>query len=89
MPTSSRLSKPAPPHNPLYAPGVCMCLDCCKVVLDNRCPTWTLCPDVEGNSLRCGDYKGHRGGHTTLVATCFLIAEERLRLDGRTTEGAQ
>ena len=82
---SSRISKPAPPHKRLFAPAVCMCVDCCKIVLDSRCPTWTIAPNAEGNSLQCGDVKGHRGAHTTFVSTTYIIAEERVRLDGRKT----
>jgi hypothetical protein len=65
--------KPAPPHNPLKAPAVCLCVECCKVVLTKRCPA----RDEQGR--RCGDYK-HRGKtHTMFVATVFQIAEERTR----------
>jgi hypothetical protein len=39
------------------------------------------CPVKIHNAYQCGNYKGHQGGHTLLVATVFDIAEERLRLD--------
>lgn len=71
--------KPAPPHNPLKAPGVCGCLDCCRQVLDLRCTATT-------NGHRCGDYK-HRGKtHTLLVCSTFSMAEARLA-DALTEEG--
>jgi hypothetical protein len=64
--------KPALGHNPLLGPAACLCVDCCRVVLDLRCP-WR---DDEG--YQCGDFKGHRGrAHSLLVATTFQIAEER------------
>lgn len=79
---SARLSKPARAHNPLFAPGVCMCVECCRIVLDARCDKWSYDPQMEGGSVRCGDYKGHKGDHSPLMlATAFLIAEERVRLD--------
>lgn len=72
-----RVSTPAPPHNRLYdgAPERCMCVECCRKVLDLRCP-------AVGKLGRCGSYKGHRGEHPLVVATTFVIAEERARLDG-------
>jgi hypothetical protein len=79
--SEARLSKPARAHNHLMAPGVCLCVECCRIVLDLRCDKWTTFPDAEGGSLRCGDYKGHRGHHTILVSTSFVIVEERVRLD--------
>jgi hypothetical protein len=70
-----RLYKPAPPHNSLMAPAVCMCIACCRIVLDLRCPA------ENEDGIRCGDYAGHRkaDGHTMIPATIFLMAEERLR----------
>lgn len=73
---SERISKPAPPHNPLLAPAMCGCVECSRKVLDLRC----LIVDSEGR--RCGDYRHHRGEHTLLIATDFVVAEERVRLDG-------
>lgn len=35
---SERLSKPAPPHNPLKAWGICGCVECSRKVLETRCP---------------------------------------------------
>lgn len=64
--------KPTPGHNPLTAPAICLCIGCCKIVDELRCPA----RDEDGN--RCGDYK-HRGrSHTLLVATTFQIVDERL-----------
>lgn len=73
-----RVYKPAPPHNSLKAPASCMCLDCCRIVLDLRCQA------ANEDSVQCGDYKGHKksDGHTMLVCTTFLCAEERLQHDG-------
>jgi hypothetical protein len=70
----SRLSKPAPPHNHLKAPGACMCVDCCQIVLAHRCT-------ATHRNKRCGDHKGHHGDHSLLLCTSFLIAEERVLLD--------
>lgn len=67
--------KPAPPHNPLKAPAVCLCVDCCRIVAELRCP-------AVGRLGRCGDFKGHRGEHPLLVATTFQIVEERLAEEG-------
>jgi hypothetical protein len=53
-------------HNPLYAPGVCGCRECHEKVKALRCAA--LAPDGQ----RCGDYGGHRGSHTKLIATVFL-----------------
>lgn len=80
--TAARLSKPARGHNPLYAPAVCLCVECSRKVLALRCPVTTINPHMQGGKLQCGNYKGHRGDHTMLVATTFVIAEERVRLDG-------
>lgn len=69
-----RLSKPAPPHNQMLAPALCMCVGCCHKVLALQCP-------ASRDGVRCGDYKGHRGMHTMLPATEFVIAAERVRVD--------
>lgn len=69
-----RLSKPAPSHNYLLAPALCGCVGCSRVILDLRCP-------ATGAGVRCGNYRGHQGHHNALVATAFVIAEERVRLD--------
>lgn len=82
MLTDSRLTKPAKAHNPLFAPAICLCVDCSRTVLAQRCPKVTINPHMQGSSQQCGLYKGHRGDHTMLVATVFVIAEERVRLDG-------
>jgi hypothetical protein len=73
---SERFTKPAPPHNRLHdgAPVMCGCVECCREILERRCP-------AEFKQGRCGNYKGHRGSHTLLIATAFSIAEERVRLD--------
>lgn len=75
-----RRFKPAPPHNALLGPSMCLCVTCCRWVLDQRCP-------VTSAGQRCGNWKGHRPSreHTVLVATIFDIAEERVRLDAKTT----
>lgn len=72
---AERFTKPAPAHNPLHdgAPAMCGCVECCREILDRRCT-------FENEHGRCGNFK-HRGSHTLLVATAFLIAEERVRLD--------
>lgn len=64
--------KPAPPHNPLQAPAICMCVECSRIVLELRCPARSP------GGAQCGDYKGHRGEHSLIVATCFSIAEDRV-----------
>jgi hypothetical protein len=58
-----------------------MCVDCCRIVLDLRCPA------TNEDGAQCGDYKGHKksDGHTMLVCTTFLCAEERLLIDGSTS----
>lgn len=63
-----------------------MCLDCCRIVLDSRCPALQHDPEGKGDPIQCGDVKGHKGLHAGLISTTFLIAEERLRLDGRNTD---
>ena len=70
-----RLFKPAPPHNSLKAPVACGCVECCRIVLDLRCPA------VSPEGHPCGDYKGHRGHHSMIPASVFVMAEERLLLD--------
>jgi hypothetical protein len=73
---SKRLFKAAPPHNPRVAPAMCMCVECCKVMLAKRCQA----RDPE-TGVQCGNYK-HRGkSHWMIPATIFQIAEERIRLD--------
>lgn len=72
----SRRFRPAPLHNPLKAPAVCLCVGCSEQMLDLRCP-------AERDGTRCGDYSGHKGEHSKLEATVFAIAEERVRLDKR------
>lgn len=53
---------------------MCGCVSCSRKILDQRCA-------YEFRHGRCGNYKGHGKGHTLLIATAFLIAEERVRLD--------
>jgi hypothetical protein len=65
------LFRPAPAHNPLKAPAICLCADCSRWVLDRRCPS------RDPGGRQCGDYKGHRGSHNVIVATVFQIAQER------------
>lgn len=73
---SARLFKPAPPHNRLASgPATCGCVECCRKVLALRCEA------VSRDGDRCGDYKRHRGHHSMIVPTDFLMAEERIRLD--------
>lgn len=58
-------------HNPLYGPGVCLCRErCAAIILARRCPK------VSSDGIRCGDWKGHRGAHSVLVDTTFVICEE-------------
>lgn len=66
------LYKPTPPHNHLLAPAICMCVECSRLILALRCPV------LDVNLNQCGDYKGHRGAHSLIVATCFDIAAERV-----------
>jgi hypothetical protein len=75
---TERHYKPAPWHNPLKAPGVCLCVECCRIVADLRCTA------TNKDGVRCGDYRWHRKseGHTMLINTVFLVAEERLQFDG-------
>lgn len=66
------LFKPAPSHNPLLGPAVCLCVDCCRIVAKLRCPA------VSEDGHQCGNYK-HRGNeHWLIVATTFQIVDERL-----------
>lgn len=68
------LFKPAPAHNPLYAPAACLCVECCHKVLATRCPA------TNEHGQQCGSPR-HRGSeHYLVVATVFQIAEERTRL---------
>jgi len=56
------------PHNRLFdgAPGMCLCAGCREILQrDYRCP-------VTFGREQCGDYRGHGGGHTRLIATVFL-----------------
>lgn len=53
-------------HNPLLTVGACLCIECRAYIRENlRCP-------ARFGRQQCGDYKGHRGDHTRLVATVFL-----------------
>lgn len=70
--SSVTLFKPAPPHNHLKAPATCMCIDCCHIVTQLRCPA----TDPDGH--QCGNYRDHRGEHSLLVSTAFQIAAERI-----------
>jgi hypothetical protein len=79
--SAARLSKPAKPHNPLFGPGACLCVECSRQVLAQRCPKVTVNPHLMGSNQQCGNWKGHGGLHTLLLDTTFLIAEERVRLD--------
>lgn len=63
--------KPAPAHNRLLAPAICLCAECSREMLTRRCPA------VDDLGHQCGDYKGHRGFHSLLVCTVFPIAAER------------
>lgn len=65
------LFKPAGPHRDV-APAVCLCRDCSRIMLDQRCP------HRNRGGVRCGDYRQHRGPHTMLICTVFLIAAERV-----------
>jgi len=67
------LYKPAPPHNPILAPAICMCVDCSRIVLALRCTARSPTGD------QCGDYRGHGGEHTLLVCTTFDIAADRAK----------
>jgi len=60
-----RMWKADLPHYPNHGPGACMCADCRVKVRMLRCP-------VKSGRSQCGDYRGHRGEHIRLVATCFL-----------------
>jgi hypothetical protein len=62
--------KPAPAHRNA-APAVCLCVDCSRIMLANRCAS----TNVDGH--QCGDYRGHSGSHSLIVATVFAIAAER------------
>ena len=57
--------KPDLPHRSQLAPGACMCAACRVKVRALRCPFRVV-------TDRCGDYRGHRGHHTRLIATAFL-----------------
>lgn len=50
--------KPAPPHNRMLGPA--LCVDCCRVVDGLRCTS------TNGEGVRCGDYKRHRGLHSLI-----------------------
>jgi hypothetical protein len=68
-----KLFRPAPPHNPSQAPAMCLCVECCQIMLTKRCPA------RNADGVQCGKYR-HRGKeHTMIPATVFLIAEERTR----------
>jgi hypothetical protein len=70
------LFRPAPPHNPLLGPAVCLCVDCCRIMAKLRCPV------TSANGHQCGSYKNHRGKeHSLLVMTVFQIVDERLAED--------
>lgn len=66
------LFKPAPLHNPLKAPAVCLCVECCRIVDGLRCTA----TDADGH--RCGNYKHRTRTHSLIVATVFQIVDERL-----------
>lgn len=73
---AERIFKPAPAHNRLMGPAVCLCVDCCRLMDAKRCDA------IDSEGRRCGDYKRHGGRwHTQLVPTVFAIVDERLRLD--------
>lgn len=62
--------RPAPTHNPLMAPAICLCVECSREMLTRRCPA-----TYQGR--QCGDYRGHSGEHSLIVETVFQIAQER------------
>lgn len=64
----------APPHNPNFAPAVCLCVECSKIMLGLRCQA------RDDNGHQCGNYKHSGKEHWMLVATVFQIAEERVAL---------
>jgi hypothetical protein len=63
--------RPAPAHNPLKAPAVCLCVECSRIMLAKQCTA----RDSDGR--QCGDYHGHRGAHNLIPATVFQIARSR------------
>lgn len=69
---SRLLFKPAPSHNPLQAPAVCLCVDCCRIVAKLRCTA------VSEDGHQCGSYKHSGKEHWLIVATVFQIVDERL-----------
>lgn len=75
--------KPAPPHTPLKAPAICLCVECCKIVAGLRCPA----RDSEGR--QCGDYRHRSKRHTMLVMTVFAIAAERLDTHAREVDAVR